>query len=457
MTEPAVGASVGRHAPQPDVELRHPEWSRDAVIYQVNQRQLTAEGTFRAAERHLPRIRDLGADIVWLMPVNPIGQMNRKGSLGSPYAVRDYLAVNPEYGDLADLRHFVDTAHALGLRVILDWVANHTAWDNHLIEEHPEWYARDWKGDFRPTPWWDWDDIIDLDYNQQALREYMSDAMCFWVRQADVDGFRCDVAGHVPVDFWEQTRRDLEQIKPVFMLAEWEARDLHRRAFDATYAWSWNKALHEIASGRANLESLRVYYAWNAVSWPRDSMRMTFVSNHDMNAWEGTEFEQFGDALPAAIVLSVVGEGIPLIYNGQEAGSDKRLLFFDKDLIDWREHDLGELYQRLFALKKKHRALWNGAWGAPMVPVPNDAEDVVLSFVRSMPAEAAQEKDVVFAAFNFGPNPVTVKLGDGPHDGRYVDALTSEPCQLHPGTVLSLPGWGWVVLVSGPGATDAGV
>ena len=238
------------------------------MIYQVNQRQLTPEGTFRAAERHLPRIRDLGADIVWLMPVNPIGEVNRKGSLGSPYAVRDYLAVNPEFGDLADLRHFVDTAHDLGLHVILDWVANHTAWDNHLVESHPEWYARDWKGDFRPTPWWDWDDIIDLDYGHEALREYMADAMCFWVREADVDGFRCDVAGHVPVDFWEQVRRDLEEIKPVFMLAEWETRDLHRRAFDATYAWSWNSALHEIASGRANLEPLRVYYAWNAVSWP---------------------------------------------------------------------------------------------------------------------------------------------------------------------------------------------
>ena len=183
--------------------VRHPDWSRAAVIYQLNQRQVTPEGTLAAAEEHLPRIRDLGADIVWLMPVNPIGAVNRKGSLGSPYAVQDYFAVNPEFGTMSDLRRFVDTAHGLGLRVILDWVANHTAWDNELVTSHPEWYERDWKGDFRPTPWWDWDDVIDLDYRHPELRQYMSEAMCHFVREADVDGFRCDVAGFVPLDFWE--------------------------------------------------------------------------------------------------------------------------------------------------------------------------------------------------------------------------------------------------------------
>jgi glycosidase len=256
---------VRRHEPR-GPRVRHPEWARDAVIYQINQRQMTPEGTFRAAEAHLPRIRDLGADIVWLMPVNPIGEVNRKGRLGSPYAVRDYLAVNSEFGTLDDLRHFVATAHDLGLKVILDWVANHTAWDNVLVEQHPEWYARDWKGDFRPTPWWDWDDIIDLDYDQVPLREFMADAMCHWVREADVDGFRCDVAGFVPLDFWEQAREQLESIKPVFLLAEWDTRDLHDAAFDASYAWSWNSTLHGVAQGRTDLEPLRVYYAWNTRS-----------------------------------------------------------------------------------------------------------------------------------------------------------------------------------------------
>ena len=428
------------YRPIPDVLLTHPEWSKDATIYQINQRQLTPEGTFRAAEAHLPRIRDLGVDIVWLMPVNPIGAQNRKGPLGSPYAVQDYLAVNPEFGDLDDLKHFVAVAHDLGLHVILDWVANHTAWDNVLVERHPEWYVRDWRGDFCPTPWWDWDDVIDLDYANEGLREYMTDAMKFWVREVGVDGFRCDVAGYVPVDFWNTVRRELDQIKPVFMLAEWETRDLHTRAFDLTYAWSWNETMHHIAHGRADVDALKVYYAWNERAWQRDAMRMTFVSNHDKNAWEGTEYEQFGDALEAAIVLSVVGEGMPLIYNGQEAGSDKRLEFFDKDEIEWREHEQGQLYRTLFALKKAHPALWNGAWGGRMVRVPNDAESSVLSFVRAV------GDDRVFGAFNLTSQEATVVLGDGPQSGEWVDAFSGEPLTLAADQPITLPAWGHRVM-----------
>lgn len=444
----------GRYEPVRS-SLRHPEWTRDAAIYQLNQRQATPEGTLRAAQAHLPRIRDLGFDIVWLMPIHPIGERARKGSLGSPYAVRDYFAVNPDLGDEADLAAFVSTAHDLGLRVILDWVANHTAWDNPLVEEHPEWYARDWKGDFRPTPWWDWDDIIDLDYDRVPLREYMSRAMCHWVREADVDGFRCDVAGFVPLDFWEQVRRDLEDIKPVFLLAEWETRDLHHAAFDASYAWSWNSAMHEIASGRADLEPLRVYYAWNTRSWPRDAMRMTFVSNHDKNAWEGTEFEQFGDALPAAVVLSVVGEGIPMLYSGQEAGHDRRLSFFDKDEIAWADHEQGDLYRRLLALKKAHPALWNGAWGARMERVTHDHESTVLAFVRSTSTVDGQDR--VFAAFNLSPEAHVVTLAEGPYAGRYARAVDGEGVvELEAGHELRLEPWAHVVLTgTAPGPEPA--
>lgn len=430
-----------RHQPRPETELKHPDWSKDATIYQINQRHFTPEGTFRAAKAHLPRLRDLGVDILWLMPVNPIGQEHRKGVLGSQYAVQDYLAVNPEFGDLDDLRDFVAAAHEHGLRVILDWVANHTAWDNVLVTQRPQWYARDWKGDFRPTPWWDWDDVIDLDYSCAELREYMTEAMKYWVREADVDGYRCDVAGFVPVDFWENARRELDEIKPVFLLAEWEARDLHTRAFDMTYAWSWNETMHRIAQGKADVEALKVYYAWNDRSWPRDAYRMTFVSNHDKNAWEGSEYEQFGEALDAAIVLSVVGEGMPLIYNGQEAGSDRRLVFFDKDEIEWREHEQGQLYRRLFALKKAQRALWNGAWGGRMVRVPNSDEKSVLSFVRE------QEGSKVFAAFNLSSQERTVTLHDGPHAGAYRDAFGGEAVTLAEEESITLPPWGYEVLV----------
>ena len=281
--------------------------------------------------------------------------------------------VNPEFGTLEDLRHFVATAHGLGMHVILDWVANHTAWDNPLVEQHPEWYARDWKGEFHPTSWKDWEDIIELDYDQPGLRRYMTEAMKYWVREAGIDGYRCDVAGFVPLDFWNNARRELDAIRPVFMLAEWEARDLHAQAFDTTYAWGWNETLHTIAHGKADVEALKVYYSTHDRFYPRDAMRMTFVSNHDKNAWDGTEFEQFGAGLEAAIVLSVVGEGMPLIYNGQEAGNDKRLVFFERDAIEWREHQHGELYRRLFALKKANTALWNAQWGARMIDVPNSA------------------------------------------------------------------------------------
>ena len=200
--------------------LPQPDWSKDAVIYQVNTRQFSQAGTFDGVTEKLAHIAGLGAKILWLMPIHPIGEKHRKGELGSPYAVKDYLAINPEFGDQSSLRRLIDQAHALGLKVILDWVPNHSAWDNHLVTQHPEWYARDYKGDFRPSPWWDWSDIIEFDYEQPGLRDYMIKAMAYWVEEFDIDGYRCDVAGYVPNDFWRQLRVALDDIKPVFLLAE---------------------------------------------------------------------------------------------------------------------------------------------------------------------------------------------------------------------------------------------
>ncbi|MBP7370937.1 MAG: hypothetical protein KA902_05800 [Arenimonas sp.] len=263
ITTPLLAQTRTDFTPQPYVKIAHPQWSKDAVIYQLNTRQFSAEGTFNAAQQQLPRLKALGIDIIWLMPVQPIGVKNRKGSLGSPYSVRDYYGVNPEFGSEQDLKNFINAAHKLGMHVILDWVANHTAWDNPLVTEHPEWYSRDWKGEFHPTPWWDWHDIIDLDYNQPGLRRYMADAMRYWITEYDIDGFRCDVAGFIPLDFWAQLRPTLEAVKPVFMLGEWESRDLYAQSFDATYAWSWYEAAHQIAQGKADVNKLYVYYSWN--------------------------------------------------------------------------------------------------------------------------------------------------------------------------------------------------
>ncbi len=429
------------YQPTPEVRIKHPDWSKNATIYQINTRQFTPEGTLRAAEAQLPRLKELGVVIVWLMPIHPIGERNRKGTLGSPYSVKDYYSVNPEFGTLDDLKRFVRTAHDLGLYVILDWVAHHSAWDCALVDEHPEWYARDWKGDFRPTPWWDWADIIDFDYEQPGLRRYMTEAMKYWVREADIDGYRCDVAGFVPIDFWNNARRELDAIKPVFLLAEWEARDLHAEAFDMTYAWHWNDVMHKIAMGDLTVNGLHIYYSWNEKAYPRDIMRMLFVSNHDKNAWEGTEFEQFGDALEAAIVLSVVSEGMPLIYNGQEAGNQRRLAFFERDPIAWRPHPLGELYRKLFALKRENTALWNAAWGARMIPVFNDAPAQALSFVRR------NERDRVFAVFNFSDRPQVVAFHDRLHHGAYTDYFSGAPVTFAADTALAVERWGYRVFV----------
>lgn len=440
---PPVPAS-DPYQPQPYIRVHTPEWVRDATIYQINTRQFTAEGTLAAAARELPRIRALNVDIVWLMPVHPIGEKNRKGTLGSPYSVKDYLAVSPELGTLDDLRAFVKEAHRLGLKVILDWVANHTAWDNPLAAEHPEWYQKNWKGDFMPTPWFDWSDIINLDYRNPGLRRYMTEALKFWVREADIDGYRCDVAGFVPLDFWANARRELDALKPVFMLAEWESRDMHADAFDMTYAWSWYEAMHQVAHGKADVGALFGYYSWNEGFWPAGAIRMTFVSNHDKNAWDGTMNEAFGHAIQGAIVLSCVGEGMPLIYGGQEAGESKRLKFFERDPIEWKPSPIGDLYRRLFALKKSNSALWNGKWGARMVHVPNDQPKAVLSFVR------ANDRDKVLAVINFSPHAQTVKLLEGLAHGTYVDYLSGTRKTIDEGTTLEVPAWGQQVWVKAP-------
>ncbi len=422
--------------------LRHPDWCKNAVIYEINVRQFSPSGSFVGVIPALPRLKLLGVDIIWLMPIHPIGEVNRKGTLGSPYAVKDYLAINPEFGNGADLRALVEAIHAQGMYVILDWVANHTAWDNVLVEQHPDWYARDPQGNFTPTPWWDWSDIIDLDYSQPQLWRFMADAMGYWVRQFDIDGFRCDVAGFVPLEFWQQVRAELELTKPVFMLAEWESRDLHYQAFDMSYAWSWNELMHDLTQGRVGIGKLFKYYSWNEKAFPNDAIRMTFVSNHDKNAWDGTQFEQFGNGLEAAIVLSVLGEGMPLIYNGQEAGNQKRLAFFERDPIDWQPHPIGNLYQKLIHLKKTCPALANGAWGARMLALENSEPARLFSFVRQ------KEDWAVVVLINISDIPLTATLQGTLHLGRYYEFFSGEEEELRTDTTFSLDGWGYQVFTS---------
>jgi 1,4-alpha-glucan branching enzyme len=431
-----------RYQPQPFVKIKHPEWTKQAVLYQINLRQFTPDGTFHAAQAQLPRLKTLGVDIIWLMPIHPIGVKNRKGTLGSPYSVKDYLAVNPEFGTKADLKAFVEAAHAQGMKVILDWVANHTAWDNPIHAAHPEWYEKDWKGANRPTPWWDWSDIIDLNYAQPGLRQYMTNAMTYWVREFGIDGYRCDVAGYVPLDFWENVRSELDAIKPVFMLGEFDQRDIHARAFDASYAWKWNNAMHDIAMGKADVGALFGFYSELESAWPKAAQRMTYTENHDQNAWEGTEFERFGPALENAIVLSFIGEGMPLIHNGQEAGNTKRLKFFDKDPIIWESHPNEALFKKLITFRDAHSALWNAPWGGTMTPVVNSAPGKVLSFTR------ANGGDKVFALFKMSGTEQTIRFTDGPVLGTYRDYNSGQSVTIGPDSSITLAPWSHTILSS---------
>lgn len=434
----------GRYAPTPYVEIDHPDWADDAVIYQINTRQFTPEGTFKAAQEHLPRLRDLGVDILWLMPIHPIGEVNRKGSLGSPYAVNDYFGVNPEFGTEEDFRSFVDAAHALGFKVILDWVANHTAWDNPMVTAHPDWYETDWKGDFHPTPWTDWADIIDLDYSNPELRTYKTRALKYWVEEFDIDGYRCDVAGFVPLDFWETARAELDQIKPVFMLAEWQQRDLHRKAFDATYAWAWKEAAQRIAKGHSDAGDLRGFLSEQISTWPLDAYRMLYTENHDQNAWDGSTGAIYGDAYHAMLTLSFVTEGIPLIHNGQEVGNQNQLEFFERDPIDWGslDHPDGELIKRLVDIKTDNPALHNGTAGGRIIPVSTDNPSQILSFARE------KDGNQVLVFFNLSGDFADFQITDGPVAGAWTDALTGNNDTIRLGAGRTLIPWQGVVLIT---------
>lgn len=373
-------------------EPKHPAWSRSSNVYEVNLRQYSQEGTLNALTADLPRLKKLGVDIIWLMPLHPIGEQNRKGALGSYYAVKDYTAVNPKFGSLDDVRKLVKQAHALGMHVILDWVGNHTAWDHPWAAQHPDWYKKNEQGQIAAVSFKNgageteqWADVIGLDYGNKELWPAMTSAMAFWVRDVGVDGFRADAAHMVPTEFWEQARAQLDKIKPVFMLAEADEPALHAKAFDASYDWSLNGIMKKIGKGQAGAAELRAYVSNPPKAYARDSFRLQFTSNHDINSWEGSDQELYGPAWGAMQVLSYTLPGIPLVYNGQEARLDKKLAFFEKDAIDWKNYPLEGFIGGLNALKKQNPALWNGASGGT-VQLLDVGNEQLFSFKRQQGA-----------------------------------------------------------------------
>lgn len=395
-----------------------PDWSYNKAIYEVNIRQYSIEGNFKAFEKHLPNLKKLGADILWLMPIHPIGEENRKGLLGSYYSVQDYKAVNPEFGTLDEFKSLVKLIHKMGMYVIIDWVANHTAWDNEWIMNYPDYYTTDsLENIISPNP--DWTDVADLNYDNTALWNEMIDALKFWVEECDIDGYRCDVAGMVPIEFWIEARTELQKIKPVFMLAEWDTPEMHL-AFDMTYDWEIHKIMNQIADGEMTAIDLKNQLKSEEKDYSENDFRMQFTSNHDENTWNGTVFERLGNGVETFAVLTCVIPDMPLVYSGQEAGNNKRLSFFEKDTIQWKEHKLFTIYSKLFELKKKNKALFNGDHGGKMSFLESSNEESIFAFTRTF------DEDKIVAIFNLSDQPQEFELTGKSLQGSYKNLFTGK-------------------------------
>lgn len=420
--------------------VSHPEWSKNAVMYEVNVRQFTPEGTFNAFAEHLPRLKEMGVDILWFMPVTPIGQVERKGTLGSYYSVQDYTGINPEFGTKEDFQNLVNQIHEMGMYVIIDWVANHTAWDHPWTQTNPDFYYTDADGNFTPPHDTDWSDVIQLEYENHDLWDAMISEMRYWVEEVNIDGFRCDVAYLVPTEFWNRARRELEGVKPIFMLAEADHPELMEHAFNAGYSWTSHHAMNRIAQGEDNVSALdKYFFEENQGNYPLGTFKINFISNHDENSWAGTVFDRLGDAMEAFAVLSNTVEGMFLLYNGQEAGLDKMLEFFEKDEIDWSDLKYQDFYTKLFELKANNRALWNGLAGGKMKRVNTNNDESIFAFTRE------KDGDKVLVVLNLSAEPNTVKFNGENFVGAYTELFSAQEKIIEAEFTLEMEPWAYKV------------
>ena len=406
-------------------EVVHPDWSKNAVFYEVNIRQYTDSGTFRAFEKHLPRLKALGVDVLWFMPTYPIGVLNRKEGLGSYYSVRDYMAVNPEFGTAADFKEVIDKAHSLGMHVILDWIPNHTSWDNPLTVEHPDWYVKDSRGKFTPPKGTDWTDVIQLDWSKEGLQDYMLNALKYWVNFG-ADGFRVDHPHETPPAFWERVRIALDSIKPVMLLAEHEGPQFVKKGFDMNYAWEMHHLMNSIAQGKDSAIAMSKYFSREWATVPQNVYRMMFLTNHDENSWAGTIDSLMGPSQKMFATLIFTAQGVPLIYSGQEECLNKKLKFFVKDPIQWDSCNLTGFYRDLVTLKHENHALWNGNFGGAMVKIKTSKERKIFAYYRQ------KESNSVLVFLNLTKKPVTFKPDLSPlQSGEYMDYFTKEKTSAH--------------------------
>lgn len=419
------------------MHFEHPSWSYSTNIYEVNVRQYTAEGTFAAFQKHLPRLKDMGVEILWFMPVTPISNKNRKGTLGSYYAVQNYTEINPEFGYLKDFIDLIKYAHHLGFKIIIDWVANHTGNDNVWINEHPDFFCYDSANKIvHPNGW---EDVSKLNFDNEQMQMAMIDAMQFWIETCDIDGFRCDMAHLVPLAFWKKARTALQKIKPeLFWLAECEEANYHE-VFDATYTWKWMHATEQFCKKQMDLKNLFSVLQEYDLLFSKEAFRVYFTSNHDENSWNGTEYEKYGEAANAFAVLSCTWNGLPMIYSGQELPNYKRLSFFDKDEIEWKDCELHNFYKTLLHLRKINTALRAGDALAITYKIKTVHEDKILSFIRK------NHDDEVLVILNLSAEKILAEIFDDNLSGKFIHIFNKDIIDFSYKQNIELQPWAYKV------------
>ncbi|MEO7444077.1 MAG: alpha-amylase family glycosyl hydrolase [Ferruginibacter sp.] len=408
---------------------------RHSNIYEVNTRQFSKEGSFNEVTRHLLRLRDGGTDILWFMPIYPIGEKNRKGTLGSYYSIRDFKGINPEFGSVEDFAILVNTAHALGMKVIIDWVANHAAWDNVWTLTNPEFFVCNDEGNFMPP--YDWDDVIQIDHSNEAQQQEMINSMMHWLLVFNIDGFRADLAHLTPLPFWHKAKSALEKIKPgLIWLAETEDPKYHE-VFQVSYAWEWMHACEVFFKGERDMNYLYSVLENNIEKFPPDALRLFFTTNHDENSWNGTEFEKFGNYVKALTVFNFTFPGVPLVYSGQEAENKKRLKFFDKDEIDWPEtqNEFSILYQKLNLLRHESAAI-----GGTLSIIPRWKEYSILAY------KLEKDEEQLIVLLNLGKTNVIMDYPGGEGELFYNSLNNSTMKEVNNIIEIHLPAAGYIIM-----------
>jgi len=417
---------------------QHPSWSYQSNIYEVNLRQYTAAGTFAAFEKSLTRLKKMGVEVLWFMPITPIGVVGRKGNeseMGSYYSVKDYYAVNPDYGTMKDWKALVQHAHVMGFKILIDWVPNHTSPDNPWIKNHPDFYKKDSVGN--PAVPFDWTDTRQLNYDNRELRDTMIAAMKWWITNTNVDGFRCDVAWNVPEDFWKEAIADLHKMKDVFMLAEGDKPSLHEAGFDETYPWNIMNVAYNIYSHKSTVTQLDSAIKYNDSVYPKNAFRLFFTTNHDENSWNGTEFERFGEGYKTfAVWAFTMKNSVPLIYSGQEEPNKNRLKFFVKDTIPWNKYELASFYKTLTALRRSSPAF--AADASFKQSIKGDFQDVYVYF-----REKNGRKALVI--LNFSGNEQAITINDISVAGTAKNIFSGDVEKLNKSSTFALKPWGYRV------------